>query len=110
MNTFTLKSVVLAAALAGSAAVSAGSAPAAAAAAPSGSIVSNDAVVSALVAINGTTQSPAVVADIGTQVAQAGGSYNPATGNVSAFVDTGANGVYLLTIEGGNISFTPVES
>lgn len=87
----------------------AGNAPASAAAAPSGSIVSNDAVVSQLIAINNTQQSPAVVDNIGTQVANAGGTYNAATGLVRAFVDTGATGVFLLVIENGNVSFTPVE-
>lgn len=110
MNIITFKSLALAAALAGSSIAFAGSAPVAAAAAPSGSIVTNSSVLNALVAINGTTQSPAVVNAIGTQVANAGGSYNAATGNVQAFVDTGANGIFVLTIENGQISFTPAES
>lgn len=109
MKTFTIKSIVFAVAAVGSSVAFAGSAPVAAATAPSGSIVSNSAVVSALIAINGTTQPPAVVADIGTQVANAGGSYNPTTGDVRALVNTGSTGVFVLSIENGQISFVPAE-
>lgn len=110
MKTSILKSAAFAAVVLTSSVAFAGKVPTSATTSPSGSIVTNDAVVSQLIAISGTTQPPAVVADIGTQIANAGGSYNAATGIVRAFVDAGGNGIFLLTIENGQLSFTPVES
>lgn len=88
----------------------AGNAPAAAVAAPVGTVTTSADTVNTLTQMNNTQQSPAVVDNIGSQIANAGGNYNAATGFVQAYVDTGAGGVYLLTIEGGNVSFTPAES
>lgn len=85
----------------------AGDRPASATQAPSGSIVSNTGIVSTLIAINGTSQPTAVVRDIGLQVANLGGEYNPATGNVRALVDAGPAGFFVLTIEDGKVSFIP---
>lgn len=110
MKTSILKGAMFAAVVATSSVAFAGKVPTSVTTSPSGSIVTNDAVVGALIAISGTTQSPAIVQDIGTQVAQSGGSYNPTTGTVRAFVDAGANGIFLLVIENGVVTFTPAEA
>jgi hypothetical protein len=108
MNTFSMKGLILAAALTASSLVSAGQSPTAATVAPSGSIVSNNAVVSQLIAIRGTRQPPSVVRDIGKQIAAQGGTYNQSTGAVRALIDAGPDGIFLLTIEDGKLSFVPV--